>query len=488
MKPSLMTALPALLAGATLAWPTAALAVRPTSGGTFHFEADDVVESWDEPTGLVRVHYSVDGPSQTRMDDDDGDGIPDFAQDIATTTAAVLDMYADLGLRYPITEEEMGLSELGGSYAYDVYLLEFDHMGDGAFGVDSCSSAPDICSGFLMIENDFSGYGYGNLDTAVDVLTSHELFHGVQYAYDSNQSVWFTEGTATWGERQWDEDSYDFMGFADEYLEDTGRSLDSPPTGPVPAWAYGTCLWWDFLTLRHDPEMMAELQLATETMGEPVDTLVEMEQVILDYGDTLEEAWFQFTIWNLATGYRAGATESYPYANRLRSVDAEDVDDSIDDDNRFYPLAATYYRLEHDGGPIWFGIEEDAPGLYFALLPVAGGEDDGPVEDPVDTWIGEEAISWALADGQDFPAGGYWLVGSQAGLGDNSIKVRICLGSEETAAECAAPAAGDDDDDDSADDDDDDDEGCSCSSAGNGRYGSLGLLLLLGLLGQRRRA
>lgn len=486
MKSPFTTGLPALFACAALAWPMAASAVRPTSGGTFHFDGDDVVESWDEPTGLVRVHYSVDGPSQTRMDDDDADGIPDFAQDIATTTAGVLHYYdEELGLRLPVSEEEMGLGELGGSYAYDVYLLEFDHMGDGAFGVDACSSAPDVCSGFLMIENDFSGYGYSNIDTAVAVLTSHEFFHGVQYAYDSNQSVWFTEGTATWAERQWDEDSYDFMGFADEYLEDTGRSLDSPPTGPVPAWAYGTCIWWDFLTLRHDQQMMHELLLSTETMDDPVDTLVEMEQVILDYGDTLEAAWFDFTIWNLATGYRAGIIESYPYATRLRSVDAEDVDDAIDDDNRFYPLAATYYRLEHDGGPIWFGIEDPAPAVQFALLPVADGEDDGPVEEPVDIWVGEEAISWALADGEDFPAGGYWLVGTQAGLGDNSVKVRICLGSEDTAAECAAPASADDDDDSAGDDDDDD---CSCSSTGSGRYGSLGLLALLSLFGLRRRS
>ncbi len=485
---------PLLLAAiAALATPGVGHAIRPTEGGMFSFDASDVVESWEEPTGAVRVHYSVEGPNATRLDDDDDDGVPDFAQDVAVVSAEVLDFYAlDLGLRLPIGEEEMGLGELGGSYALDVYLVDFDHNGDGAWGNDACLDGPNHCSGYLTIENDFSGYGYPSLAAAIDILTSHELFHGVQAAYDAYQEVWFSEGTAVWGEKQFDPDNVDFLWFADEYLADTGRSIDRPPAGPVPSFAYGTCLWWDFLTTRHDPSLMNELLAATESpTGAAVDTLAEMEAAVAAVGDDLADAWVTFVTWNLATGSRAGSTESYDYAGELDGVLAEEDGSSIDDDNRFYPLAATYYRLDHDGGPIWFGIEEAAPDLHFALLPVSGGEDDGPVEAPVDSWTGDAAGSWALSSGAELDAGGYWLLGTYPMRADESVKVRICLGDQEAAAECGEPVSGDDDDtsdDDDSSDDDDDDDGCACEAGGRGPDGSaLAVLLGMTVLLRRRR-
>ncbi len=481
----------ALLLPAGSAW-----AVRPTEGGMFSFDVTDVVEYWDEPTGAVRVFYSVDGPNVTRLTDSDEDGIPDLPVDVANTAAEVLRFYEDdMGLRPPISEEEMGLDPLGGSYALDVYLVDFDGNGDGAFGIDHCIDSPRHCSGYLTIDN--YPTGYPSLQNAVDVLTSHELFHGIQNAYDAEQEVWFSEGTAVWGELQYDPDSVDFLWFADEYLADTGRSLDRPPSGPVPSFAYGTCLWWDFLTTRHSPSLMNTLLEATETTtGVAVDTLAEMEAAIDAQDDSLDAAWIEFVSWNLATGSRAGAMESYHYASDLDGIVAEAEGEAIDDDNRFYPLAATYYLLDHDGGAIWFGVEEVAEALQFALFPVEGGSDDGPVEPAVDSWTADQAAAWALADGADLPAGGYWLAGSYPARGDESIKVRFCLGDQDAATECG-PIVGDDDDDDDdsegdddetpADDDDDDgDDDCSCSVEG-GRGGGAGLLVLALLVAVGRR-
>ena len=470
-----------VVASLLLALP--AQAIRPTSGGMFSFEPEDVVEHWDEPTSAIRVHYSVDGPNATIPTDSDGDGFPDFAQDVAITTAEVLEFYElEIGLLRPMGEEEMGLTELGGSYALDVYLVDFDHTGDGAFGIDACENDPHVCSGFLTIENDFSGYGYPSLQFAIDVLTSHELFHGVQNAYFGDHPIWFAEGTAVWGELRFDPDSLDFMWFADSYLEDTSRSLDRPPTGPVPSFAYGTCLWWDFLTTRLGVDMMSELMTATQApAASPVDVLEVMEGLIADSGDSLEAMWVDFVTWNLATGPRSGEIESYSYSDQLDGVLAEDDGGSIDDDNRFYPLAATYYLLEHDGGPIWFGVEEPAEGLHFALHPVEAGDDDGPVLDAVDSWTAPEAVSWKLADGAELPAGGYWLLGTYPSRADESVKVRFCLG-DKADAEACAPAV-------EEGDDDDDGEGCSCGQGPSDGAGGwpMALLVLCALAGLRAR-
>jgi len=482
---ALMRRVSIFLAAYLLCTPAAARAQRPTEGGMFSFEATDVVEHWDEPTGQVRVHYSVEGPSVTLLDDDDTDGIPDFAQDVATTAATVLAFYEeDMGLRLPLSEQEMGLSALGGSFALDVYLVEFAGTGDGAFGIDTCSSDPFHCSGFLSIENDFVGYGYPSLQMAIDVLTSHELFHGVQQAYDSRQEVWFTEGTAVWGERAYDPDSLDFLRFADAYLADTARSLDRPPTGPVPSFAYGTCLWWDFLTTRHGSDFMNDLLVAVETSAGTDDaTLAIMEELIVAAGDTLEDAWLDFASWNLATGPRAGGIESYEYAADLDGISAEMFGNGLDDENRFYPLATTYYRLDHRGGPIWFGIDEAAPDLAFVLHPVAAGTGDGVVAEAAVIWRGDQAGAWALADGQDFPQGGYWLYGTLPARADQSKRVRMCVGAVDVATQCG-PIVEDDPDD---PDDPDDDDGGGCTTAPGGSSAPLTVLFALLLVARRFR-
>ncbi|MFT4977206.1 MAG: hypothetical protein ACI8S6_003111, partial [Myxococcota bacterium] len=97
-----------------------ALAARPDEGGgLFPFDDADIIAYVDGPTGAVRVHYSEDGPSVTILDDDDGDGRPDYPVEVAAVAEDVLAFYADLGFRPPVSESELGLGDLGGSGAFD---------------------------------------------------------------------------------------------------------------------------------------------------------------------------------------------------------------------------------------------------------------------------------------------------------------------------------------------------------------------------------
>ena len=435
--------------------PRIAVAERPTEGGMFSFDQADDVRNWDEPSGAIRVHYSVEGPNVTLLADADADGVPDYPQDVARTAAEVLQFFAtERGLLRPVGEQALGLGELGGSYALDIYLVDFAGNADGSFGLDMCRESPDQCAGYLVIENDFEGYSYTTLDEAINVLTSHELFHAVQYAYTAGLPVWMSEGTAVWAEKQWDPASKDFLRFASAYFRYTARSLDRPPGGPVPTFAYSTGLWFDFATTRHGTTLISDLLNAVaEPGGDEVDVLAEMETV-LGGVDDLRTDWLDFAAWNLATGSRAGTAESYEYAAALPGVTAKAEGSAIDDDNRFYPLATTYYRLDHAGGPIWFGVEEAAPGLDLALFPVADGAGDGPVGPSAAAWTADRANSWPVADGVDFARGGYWIVASQAARAEQSIKVRICVGDADTAADCAPPIDGDS-------------GGCSISSPGS---------------------
>ncbi len=460
---------------------------RPTEGGMFSFENEDVVESLDSIGGAVRVHYSVEGPSVSILDDDDSDGLPDFPQLVADTTEALLDFYEGTGFRRPLGEEEMGLSELGGSYAFDVYLVDFAGQGDGAFSIDSCDSEPNVCSGFFMMENDFSGYGYGSLEAAVNTLTSHELFHAVQHAYEYESPIWYTEGTAVWAEKLWDPDNDDFLHYADAYLEDTERSLDNPPTGPVPAFAYATAIWWDFMEVRLGTQALVDLAEAQEWNGETRDTLTEMEAIIEAQGTDLATEWSTFAKWNLATKWRAGAMESHDYAADIGPIAISDLGTTIQDDKRFYPLAASYFQVDHPGGELWFSHDDDATGVLFYLHPVEDGSESGPVLDPILEWAPTDVPDWYLL-GEDLEAGIYWVVGTHARIADNSQKFEFCIGDSAAAEQCLAQPAGDTGLDDTGEDSGEEPGTCGCSAgAGAAAPGALALIGLLGLTAARRR-
>ena len=83
------------------------------------------------------------------------------------------------------------------------------------------------------------------------------------------------------------------------------------------------------------------------------------------------------------------------------------------------------------------GIQDDSPDLQFRLHPVAGGENDGPVEDAVAEWTGESGPAHVLVE--DLPAGGYWLVGTYPVIATESTKVLFCLGDQDVAEYCVPP-------------------------------------------------
>ena len=385
---------------------------RPTAGGLFSFEAEDVIETYD--LEMIRVHYSVDGPSLVLQGDEDQDGVPDFVQLVAEEANRVLTFYAEEGFRYPVSEETMGLSNLGGSSAFDFYLVDFGGNADGMFGIDDCEGS--ICSGYMVMENDFQGYGYPSVSEAVTVLTSHELFHAVQAAYNADQPSWLSEGSAVWAEWFYDPEVRDFLWFASAYLEGLERSIYKPPAGVTTSFSYGTGLFYAFMDEYFGETRMIALQEDLIGVSEE-----DMIAVVLDHLDNVEDDWMTFSQWNLATGSRAGGMESYSFAQSITGIQTEAQGATISENHRFYPLATTYFKLEHEGGEVHFIYEGDEEDVRFSLHPT---NDQTRVLDSIKVWtIGEEPM-FSL----NLEAGSYWLIGALPQLKDSSQKIDFCLG------------------------------------------------------------
>lgn len=400
-----------------------AAAQRPTEGGFFSFEPADVVMTYD--TSNVRVHYSVDGPNQTRLTDADETGVPDFVEEVGETAEEVLLFYESLGFLPPISEEEMGL-ELGGAPSFDFYLVDFGGSADGLFGIDACDSCR--CSGYMVMENDFQGYGYPSISEAITVLVSHELFHAVQAAYNAEQESWLSEGMAVWAEYAFDPGVYDFFAFCGAYLADSGRPFYSPPAGALNAFSYGTALFFAYMDIQLGRESLVYLQQELQSCDDDVSLDATLATIESD-GTVLATFWSSFAIWNLATGSRAGLIDSYPFAERLNGLTPEAEGTIIEEDHRFYPLAASYFLLLHEGGDLIFSITEETEGVFFSLHPTV----DGQVDSPLAQWdaVGPMDLLW-----EDLPKGDYWLVGTYPENASQSEKFAFCLG-----ADCELSAA-----------------------------------------------
>ena len=437
-----------------------AFAERPTQGGLFAFDSTDDVRTYDE--GMIRVHYSASGSNITIMDDLDQSGVPDYVELVAHTANDVLEFYAEVGFRFPLSESDVGLSDLGGTSAFDFYLVDFGGNSDGMFGVDGCRGT--TCAGYMVMENDFRGYGYPSLEEATDVLVSHELFHAVQAAYNANQPSWLSEGSAVWAEWLYNPEVQDFLNFSSAYLGETERSIHKPPSGVTTSFSYGTAIFfafWDEYYNEDTPRMIA-LQESLEGLDDADIVVAVTEQM-----DDLAADWMTFSKWNLATNIRSGEMDSYSFASRLFGLQSEMEGTIIEDDYRFYPLATTYFELEHPGGECRFVFEGEDEDVQFSLHPVVSGSKVGPA---VKEWrIGDEPI-WT----EEFEAGEYWVIGSLPILTSNSQKIEFCLG-----AECVLPVA---DEDTGLNDVEEGKAGCQNQPL------TIGLWMLLPLLGLPRRS
>lgn len=386
-----------------------AFAQRPTEGGLFSFSSSDVLSYHDSAS--FRVHYSIEGPNQTKLNDSDANGVPDFVEEVVLVAEEVLSVYESVGFRRPLSEADIG-RELGGSPAFDFYLVDFGGSSDGMFGIDDCID--HRCAGYMVMENDFAGYGYSSISQAVSVLVSHEFFHAVQAAYRADIETWLSEGTATWAEHLFEPEVRDYLGFSSAYLGETERSINSPPAGAVTSFSYGTALWFGFLQ-----EKLGEDSIIA--ILEALDTEEDSSQAMFDAleGNTTE-LWNEFARWNLATSRRAGSMTSYPYSDQLHGLAFAEEGSAIFDDHRFYPLAASYFSLEHTGGTLEFSVEEGASGIVFSLHPT----EEKVALSAIDTWSDQANKTWEL------DAGTYFLVGSYGATSGNSQKVELCLGAD----------------------------------------------------------
>lgn len=338
---------------------------RPDDAGSeelFRFEAEDVVEVYDGES--ARIFYTREGTNAVPRADSDLSGVPDYVELSATTYDEALAFYSGQGFRAPVSD-----GSLGGDARLDVYLVDFFGSADGSFQRDEC--AEERCSGYMVQENDFLGYGYPSLRVAVRIIASHELFHAVQAAYDESQGAVFSEGTATWATETFDPSLMDFERAIRGYLSDPERPLSSRSSTVVDPFAYGSALWFQFIFERFGLPIMLDLLEGTE--GAP--WLEVLADELENRMTTIEDEFRTFAEWSLRLGSASGFSRSETYSSlsaRSSSLPFADVRP------RHFAQAMRVYEVNPEGrSTVVAALDENSP---LSLLAVPLGAEGARVD------------------------------------------------------------------------------------------------------------
>jgi hypothetical protein len=226
-----------------------ALLARPTNPGDADGHPYLIPEQPPYCTAHFCVHYvgsGVDAPAPT---DANGNGVPDYVEQVGAVGEEVYAIENGvLAWRPPKPD-----GTLGGDSRTDIYLVQLSGQ---LFGY----SAPDVKQkghsqhAYLVVDNDYNPTEFPGT-TAIndlDVTLAHEYNHVLQFAYDVNQDLWFYEATAVWMEDHVYPNNNDYL----RYIKRWVSRSKLPITNGNSIKIYGSAVWNHWLAGNYGNEIV----------------------------------------------------------------------------------------------------------------------------------------------------------------------------------------------------------------------------------------
>ncbi|HET6997254.1 MAG TPA: MXAN_6640 family putative metalloprotease [Solirubrobacterales bacterium] len=201
------------------------------------------------------VHWVAEGIDAPNLTDNDGDGVPNFVEQVLRIAEHVHEVEnEEFGWREPKSDGRRG----GGNGKTDIYLSQ---IGGELFGYAAPDRGqatrqhrtPRRLHGYLVLDNDYSAFEFPGTKPADDlrVTLAHEYNHILQFGYDAYQDPWFAESTATWMEDLVYNDIDDYLRYVRRWV----KRWDTPLTTSSIK-EYGSAVWNQWLAQRYGPEIV----------------------------------------------------------------------------------------------------------------------------------------------------------------------------------------------------------------------------------------
>jgi hypothetical protein len=192
------------------------------------------------------VHWVAEGIDAPDLTDGNGDGVPNFVDEVLRIAEHVHEVENDkLGWREPKSDGHKG----GGDGKTDIYLSQIGGELFGYAAPDRGQASrehrlPRRLHGYLVLDNDYSAFEFPGTKVANDlrVTLAHEYNHILQFGYDAFQDAWFAESTATWMEDQVYNGINDYLRYVRRWV----KRWDTPLTTSSIK-EYGSAVWNEWL-------------------------------------------------------------------------------------------------------------------------------------------------------------------------------------------------------------------------------------------------
>jgi hypothetical protein len=252
--------------------------------------------------GHFHIHYATSGADAPPLTDTDGNGIPDWVENVAGVFEAVYNREVTvMGFKAPPT---------GGNQPYDVYL---QNVGSdpvkrefGETNSDTFVTAVSATS-YVIIDNDFSAAEFGNQIAAytplkaLQITAAHEFHHAIQFGYNFFFEPWYAEATSTWIEDEVYDSVNQLYNYLPQYMNNTTLPLDTAVDvttgGGYGRWIFNRYLVERYLTsdvIKSFWERLAAT--APPAGGADIPTLPTLEQTVaqLPYSGSLPNDFLGF--------------------------------------------------------------------------------------------------------------------------------------------------------------------------------------------------
>ncbi len=199
--------------------------------------------------GRFCVHWVAEGVDAPDLSDGDGDGVPDYVEQVLSVGAHVHAVEnGELGWREPRSDGRRG----GRKGKTDVYLKELGRQLFGYAAPDRGQESqgnrlPRRLHGYLVLDNDYGPFQYPGTKSLADleVTFAHEYCHILQMNYDAYQDAWMAESTAVWMEDQVYDGINDYLRYVRRWV-----NLHNTPLTANSIGEYGDTVWNEWL-VRH---------------------------------------------------------------------------------------------------------------------------------------------------------------------------------------------------------------------------------------------
>lgn len=241
------------------------------------------------PDGFFDIHYSISGDNAVSAIDNNGNGIPDYIEQIGAAFDYVKSVTcSSRGFRQPLLDK--------GKNTFDVYVYNLK----GVYGMTNSLSfykdkhrVKNRASCYISIDNNYApskGFKKERED-CMKVTAAHEFFHAVQYAYNVYADKWWKEASATWNEDEIYSGINDYVQYIKNFFSSPQNTLEKSNYGGVVFAKYLSEKWGGYDIIKRVWEIQA---FAYNNSINSIDRAIKERRRDQDISTVFNE----FTAWN----------------------------------------------------------------------------------------------------------------------------------------------------------------------------------------------